>query len=186
MIGVERPKCASGTNFTAAISILVDEATIALEEALTGLTDEQFLGYPIEGRHSIVTIAMHCIENWDEYGVAAQGAEPTISHSSRFDVWNRSPAELRQAGDDGPSLDTVMGHLRTTRDAMKATLDGATDAALHSRPGGHWWYDDPAHVRADGYMRTTMHTMAHVRQIWALRGTMGLADAHGWPLQHWA
>ena len=110
----------------------------------------------------------------------------TVGDDRRFDMWSRSAAELREAATDLPSVETVMGHLRATRDAMKATLDGLTDACLQSRPGGHWWYDDPEHVRADGYMRTTMHTMAHVRQVWALRGTMGLADAQWWPLQHWA
>ena len=29
------------------------------------------------------------------------------------------------------------------------------------------------------------HTMAHVRQIWLMRGAMGLTDKDGWPVQHW-
>lgn len=39
---------------------------------------------------------------------------------------------------------------------------------------------------ANAYIRTIMHTMAHVRQIRMLRGVMGLTGEQGWPLQHWA
>jgi hypothetical protein len=39
---------------------------------------------------------------------------------------------------------------------------------------------------SDAYMRTICHTMAHVRQIWLLRGALGLTDGKSWPRQHWA
>jgi hypothetical protein len=31
-----------------------------------------------------------------------------------------------------------------------------------------------------------MNTAAHVRQIWLLRGALGLTDGKAWPQQHWA
>ncbi len=36
------------------------------------------------------------------------------------------------------------------------------------------------------YMWTIFHTMAHSRQIWLLRGALGLTDGRSWPQQHWA
>jgi hypothetical protein len=48
------------------------------------------------------------------------------------------------------------------------------------------WYAQWDRVSADAYMRTITHTNCHVRQIWMLRGVMGLTDKHGWPVQHWA
>jgi len=45
----------------------------------------------------------------------------------------------------------------------------------------------PKPVLADWYMRTICHTISHTRQIWALRGMMGLVDTErAWPRQHWA
>jgi hypothetical protein len=40
--------------------------------------------------------------------------------------------------------------------------------------------------RGDFLKRTIFHTMAHVRQIWLLRGALGLTDGKSWPQQHYA
>ena len=38
-----------------------------------------------------------------------------------------------------------------------------------------WWFEEqPSKVRADAFMRAIFHTLAHVRQIWYLRGLLGL------------
>ncbi len=186
MIGQERPSCAADTDLKGAIAIGLDECTTALEEALTGLTDEQVWGFPLPERHNITTIAVHCIENWNEYGLAAQGAESVVTHDNRFDMWGQSPREARPLQTDLPTVEEILSTLRAVRDAMKKALGELSVDDLRSRPGGHWWYDDESHVRADAYMRTIMHCMGHVRQIWMLRGVMGLTDEQGWPLQHWA
>ena len=41
-------------------------------------------------------------------------------------------------------------------------------------------------IGLDACLRATWHVMTHVRQIWLLRGVLGLTDAGGWPEQHWA
>jgi hypothetical protein len=56
---------------------------------------------------------------------------------------------------------------------------------LSPRPGVEW-FTRFNRTAADAYMRTIMHTMAHVRQIWYLRGVMGISDKNGFPHQHWA
>ncbi len=37
---------------------------------------------------------------------------------------------------------------------------------------------------ADFYLRTIYHTQCHIRQIWLLRGALGMASGP-WPDQHW-
>ncbi len=40
-------------------------------------------------------------------------------------------------------------------------------------------------VAADYYFRTIAHMNAHIRQIWLLRGALGLTARSRWPRQHW-
>ena len=70
--------------------------------------------------------------------------------------------------------------------AVLAGLEAATEEDLLGARTDSQWYRDWSRTSADAYIRATMHTMAHVRQIWMLRGAMGLTDEQGWPLQHWA
>jgi len=77
--------------------------------------------------------------------------------------------------------------LAAVRAAVMETLEQATPDDLARPDPGSWWFEEnPTRVRADAYLRATFHTMAHVRQIWMLRGVMGLTDKEGWPVQHWA
>ncbi len=62
-----------------------------------------------------------------------------------------------------------------------AALDRADEAWLTSRVDWHPLKTVPA----DFYVRTICHTNSHVRQIWLLRGALGLASG-AWPQQHWS
>jgi len=65
------------------------------------------------------------------------------------------------------------------REAATEIIGAATENDLR-RALRHW------KAASDPYMRTIFHTMAHVRQIWLLRGALGLTDGKPWPQQHWA
>lgn len=93
-LGKEEPMQAKGTDLKRAIAIGLDECTTALEEAFYDLTDEQFWAFPLDSRHNIVTLAMHALENLDEYGLRCQGGQSAVGPEQRFDVWSHSPAEL--------------------------------------------------------------------------------------------
>jgi len=186
-IGKEEPKHAENTDLKEAIAIGLDECMTALEEALCGLTDEQFWAFPLESRHNIVTLAEHSLQCLDLYGCEVHGRPLTFEPEKRFDTWNFSPAQLRPQMTDLPTVAIERERLAAVRAAVMDTLEQATPDDLARPNPESWWFEEyPARIRADAYMRTIMHTNCHVRQIWMLRGVMGLTDAEGWPLQHWA
>jgi len=186
MIGQEKPNAARNTDLKGAIRIGLDECTTALEEALTGLTDEQAWGFPLPGRHNITTVVMHCLENLSNHGLYLQTGESLLEREERFDMWSHSPEQLRPMQYDLPSVSDMIEKLRELREATIIGLEAAGEEDLLGPRTDSQWYADWERTSADAYMRTIMHTMAHVRQIWMLRGVMGLTDEEGWPLQHWA
>ena len=186
MIGRHKPKLAEKTDLKGAIAILIDEAATALEESFHDLTDEQFWSFSIEGRHNIVTIVEHCIDSLDVYGCEVQAGEGVLAHEERFDIWHHSPEDVREKMTDLPSVEAVLERLRTVAAAAGKILAEQTAESLSAGRPGTWWTDEFGKTAADAYMRVTMHFMAHVRQIWLMRGVMGLTDKAGWPEQHWA
>jgi hypothetical protein len=165
----------------AAIKIALDDALTGLEESFCDLSDEQTRVFAIPGRNCIAWIVTHALQNLDEYTNLAHGGRPTFEHQQRWDLWECSPDERPKPGDPFPSQAQMMGWLRSIRATSERTLEGVDDARLVSKPDGHW----PGNV-AGFYMRTIFHTMAHVRQVWLLRGALGLTDGKSWPQQHWA
>ena len=186
VLGKEEPKTARNTDFKKAIAIGLDECMTALEESFYDLPDPHVWAYPLEGRHNITTIVMHALGNLDEYGLRCQGGKGVVEHEERFDMWAHSPQELRPMQADLPGVAEMAEKLHGLREAVFAVLDTTCeDDLLKARPGVQW-FAERGRTRADAYMRTIMHANCHIRQIWMLRGVMGLTDTDGWPVQHWA
>lgn len=186
-IGRFEPKQAIQTGLKEALAIGLDEAFTALDESLHGLADEQFWGFPLEHRHNIVALADHCLQCLDLYGCEVHGQDRTFEPEERFDIWQFSPEMLRPRMVDLPSVQEVRQRLDAVRQAVTGVLDRTSAEELGKGNMASWWFEEqPDRVRADAFMRAVMHTMAHVRQIWHMRGLMGLTDEHGWPEQHWA
>jgi hypothetical protein len=183
MIGKHECKQARNTGFKDALTIGVDEALTALEESFCDLTDEQVWAFPIPGRNNIAWIVMHSLQNLDVYANAFQTGKKSFEHEWRWNLWGCKPEERPKPGDQFPSQPQMMAILRAIREGATAGLAAASEGDLHGpRKAEDWW----KRTSADAYMRTICHTMAHVRQIWLLRGALGLTDGTSWPQQHWA
>ena len=187
-IGRFEPKHASGVGkLSEAIRIALDEALTALAESFHGLTDEQFWAFPLPGRHNIVTLVEHCIQCLDLYACEVQGRPLVFEPAERFDIWNFSAAELRPKMVDLPTVPQEQDRVAELGRAIMEHLAAASEEDLRLPNRRSWWFQEYTdRVRADAYLRCTSHTMSHVRQIWFLRGLMGLDDTAGWPEQHWA
>ena len=186
-IGKFEPKHARQTSLTEAIQIGLDEAFTALEESIAGLTDEQFWSFPLANRHNIVTLVEHCLQCLDLYGCEVHGRPLTFEPEKRFDIWHYSPAELRDQMTDLPTVLAELQRIAAVRAAVSDHLESTSAEDLRRPNPSSWWFEEnPDRTRADAYMRATFHTMAHLRQIWFLRGRLGLTDEQGWPQQHWA
>ncbi|MFP4105416.1 MAG: DinB family protein [Phycisphaerae bacterium] len=180
---------AKATDLKQTIRIGLDECTAALEECLQNLKPEHlWQARPIDGRHNIGSMAMHCLENLSEYGLRVQGAEGVVESADWYDVWKHGPKELllRQRERNLPEGGELMESVRQTRRRALDHLESLSEDDLRKPADTEWFRDYPDRTRADAYIRTTMHTQAHVRQIWLLRGKLDMTDRHGWPDQHWA
>lgn len=167
----------SGVDLKRAIAVGLDEAMNALEEAVSGLADEQLQAFPIVGRNNVAWIAMHCLDNLDDCAVDKHTGKRVYPSEWRWDLWGAKPEEKPKPGDDFPTTAEVLARLAAIRQAAVAALATATNESLR-RP-----VDDPEKsVVGDWYERTIYHTLAHVRQIWLLRGALGLANG-AWPGQ---
>ena len=180
VIGRHECKNATGTHLREAIAITLDDAMTALEEAFYDLTDEQARRFPIPGRNNVAWIVMHCLDNLDGNAVGAQTGTRLYQPELRWDLWQCKTEERPKPGDVFPTVADMLQRLRRIREAAVAAIDRTDEKSL-SLPLG-----PPGRVKADWYMRTICHTNAHVRQIWLLRGVLGLTDGSSWPQQHWA
>ena len=184
MIGKHSPQVARNTGLVEAIRIGLDDALTALEEAFYDLSDEQIRSFPIPGRNNIAWIIMPTLQNLDTYANAFQTGERALTHEERWDLWRCSEDQRPKPGDAFPSKRKMMDVLRAVRDAAMEGIAVAVEGDLRgSRMAESWWGE---RTSADAYMRTIFHTMAHVRQIWLLRGAFGIIDGMSWPRQHWA
>ncbi|MDP2871363.1 MAG: DinB family protein [Bacillota bacterium] len=174
-------KNAQQTQLKQALHIGLDECLSALEESLSGLTDEQARAFPLPGRNNVAWIAMHCLNCLDDLAVGAQTGHRLRPPDERWVLW-QCPAERRpKPGDAFPAVGDLVSYLQEIRDTGLRALDAMGEPALtRSVPGwsGKW-------THADLLVRAGMHTAAHVRQIWLLRGLLGALPDGAWPRQHW-
>jgi hypothetical protein len=181
MLSKHLPQKEQHAGFKDSLSITLDEAMTALEESFRDLTDDQLQRFPISGRNNIAWIVMHCLSHLSEYAGFIQTGQRDIPYERRWYLWQCSPEERPKPGDAFPSRDQMLGLLERVHATAEAGLEAATEEDLHTRRfAEHWW----KRTAADAYLRTVCHTQAHVRQIWLLRGALGLTDGRSWPQQH--
>jgi hypothetical protein len=175
VIGRNDPKLAKNTGLKEAIEIGLDDAFTALEEAVYDLSDEQVAAFPVPGRNNIAWIVMHVLINADEYAVYTQ-TYVDDDHPGKQAIRHERP----KPGDPFPSTRELLERIAAVRDAAMEIIASAEESDLR-RPIREWWK-----AASDAYMRTIFHALAHLRQIWLLRGALGLTDGKSWPQQHWA
>ncbi len=187
VVGKFEPKASKVSGLKASLAIGLDEALTALEECIHDLTDEQVWTRPCPDRHSIGTIVMHVQHNMDAHACQLQTGQLALQHEERFDIWGQPEPDLPERQKDLPSVSQMLERLRRLRQAAMAGLEAATEEDLLGvrAAGETYWWKEHRRTSADAYARVIWHTMGHVRQIWLLRGVIGLTDKDGWPQQHY-
>jgi hypothetical protein len=124
---------------------------------------------------------MHCLDNLDDCANGYPSGVRVMAYEWRWDLWECKPEERPNPGDPFPATAEMLALLDQIRTAAFTSLAKFDEPALT-----RWSIDHPTkHSLADFYLRTIYHTQCHIRQIWLLRGALGLA-AGPWPEQHWA
>jgi len=173
-------KNANNTDLKQAILIGLDETLIALEESFSELTKDQVHKFPIPGENNIAWIVMHCLDNLDDCAIDAQIGERLYPSEWRWDLWECSPDERPKPGDHFPTPPEMLERLWAIREISMSILNNYNEQIM-TEPFNI--YPEKSN-RADLYMRTIWHTNSHIRQIWFLRGALGIKTAS--PQQHWA
>jgi DinB family protein len=186
-IGRHQPETARVSGLQSAIRIALDEALTALEESVQGLTCEQMWAEPFANRPSIGRRLGHCLENFGGYACMFHTGRNPFEGLLSCDLADL--ANLDQPFGERPPVEEMMCLLRAVRAVAMPALEAMTDAQLLTAPvheGAWWdWWRGGGRNRAEAYVRTISHTLGHVRQIWLIRGALGLTDAQGWPEQHY-
>lgn len=171
------------------IGIALDEALLALEESFYDLDKEQVWSRPIPDRHSIGTMIMHLLQNLEQHACRFQtGVRVAMVDHSHFDMWASSPDDLvtRQRSVDLPSVTQMQEWLCKIREQASAGLEKASEDDLRGPRAASGWCKEHDRTAGDAYTRTIFHTMAHVRQIWCMRGVLGAFGSDAWPTQFYA
>ncbi|HUS44828.1 MAG TPA: DinB family protein [Phycisphaerae bacterium] len=152
------------------------ETLTALEESFSDLTDDRLHAFPIAGRNNIAWIVMHCLVNLDVYCNVYQGGKQVLEEwESRWQYGCERP----KLGDPFPTGEQLRNLFVSVRAETLALLGAATDQDLERKRSGR--AEEPS---GDCYLRMIGHTNTHIRQIWLLRGALGLTHAMAWPQQH--
>ena len=175
-------KCrnAQDADLKQAILIGLDECLIALEESFQNINDDHIQAFPIPGENNIAWIVMHCLDNLDDCAIGAQSGERLYPSEWRWDLWECSPNERPKPGDPFPTPPEMLERLWAIREKSMSILDAFNEQILTAPYNIHPLKSN----RADLYMRTICHTNSHIRQIWYLKGALGIKTAS--PQQHWA
>ena len=187
MIGKHEPRIARGLTPKSAVAALLDETLTAFEEAIHDLTDEQAQAFPIPGRNNIAWIVMHTLQNLDTYTNLFPAGDATFDHDRRWDLWQCAESEKPKPGNDFPTVKEMLAILVRLKENAMGALEGMTEEDLLASPrhGEDFW---KGRNQLDAYVRPMGNANAHIRQIWLLRGALGLTDGRSecWPQQHWA
>ena len=184
---IPQHRMARGMDLKKSMLMGLDECHIALKEAYSDLSDEAFWRHAVPGRHNIATIVMHVLQQHDDFNGNLQHrlekkapikAWHYMEHEVRFELWGLPADKLPKPGDTFPSVREVLRIHEAIHRAVVENIQEMSETDFVSSGVGQW----PR--LCDIFFRATYHTNAHIRQIWLIRGVMGLTDR--WPEQHYA
>jgi hypothetical protein len=174
----DRPYRPVDTDLKKLVHINMDEALTGLEENLQGLDDEILATFPTEGCNNISWVTMHTLQVFDQYCVLFQRGHSAVD-SGKFWVINTPPADTK---DPYPGRREIFETLEPVRSAIFESLQEASEEDLLGRRHVPEEWQGNA---LDAYVRGAFHAMTHLRQIWAIRGALGLTCKKTMPKQLW-
>jgi hypothetical protein len=181
------PKTAKARGMKDVVFVAMDEAFTAFEECLHDLTDEQIWDSPIRERHSIGDLVEHSLLVIDMYLCQHQVGRMGMEHDYESNLYGKTVEEVRKVRKRKRSVGELLDGLRSIRDIAAEGLAAATEDDLLGPRCAEEWCEQFGRNSLETYLRGIMHTNAHIRQIWLLRGALGLTerDKDGWPTQHY-
>ena len=174
-------KDACNADLKQALFIGLDESFTSLVECIDDLNDAQVWAFPLPDENNIAWIVMHCLDNLDDCANRCPTGKRVMPYEWRWDLWECKPEERPGPGDSFPSKEDMFDLLGRIRSAAFATLEKLDELDLTRQSIQH----PTKHSLADFYLRSIYHTQCHIRQVWLLRGALGLGKGR-WPEQHWA
>jgi hypothetical protein len=178
---------AKGVTLHKSMLMGMDECLIALGESLGGLTDEQFQRFALTDHMNIATLAMHCLQQVDQFNAELQQRRGIrgpmrewhfMMPEERFGLWGLPREKLPKAGQAFPPVAEVVRLHQVLHQRVIENMQAMSEEQFVSRGVQPHW---PR--LSDLFFRATYHINSHIRQIWFLRGVMGVQTV--WPVQHY-
>ncbi len=186
-MSIPENRLARNMDLKKAMMMGLDEAHVALKEAYHDLTDEQFRAFSFEGRSNIATYVIHVLQQLDDFNGNLQyrrGIKGPVRDwhffdwEERFNLWGLPDEKMPKPGDRFPTVKEVQAIHEQLYEAIMGNMDAMSEEEFMSCGVG------PFPRLCDMYFRHIFHTNSHVRQIWFLRGLMGISTR--FPEQHFA
>ncbi|MFW6302989.1 MAG: hypothetical protein ACOC2L_00075, partial [Candidatus Sumerlaeota bacterium] len=127
----------------------------------------------------IAWITMHVLQHFDQYAVTFQCGSSAVD-SAKFWVINTPPAVAEKSYPGRKEIFDTYQPVRAA--AIDALVSASNEDLMGKRCAPEEW---PGNA-VDAYVRAIYHTTMHLRQIWAVRGRMGLTCKDTMPHQLWA
>jgi len=179
--------CARDMDLKKSMRFGLDECLVALRESYADLPDDAFHRFALEGHMNVATLVVHCLQQHDDFNGSLQYKRGIpgklrewhfLEPEERFGLWGLPQDKLPKPGQAFPSVPDVLAVHDEVHRHLLDNVDALSEDDFVTTPAGRW----PR--LCDKFFRAIYHTNAHVRQIWFLRGRMGVDT--GWPVQHYA
>lgn len=174
---------ARASSLATVLECMLDEVRLALRECMSGLTHDQLWSHPIPGRHSIGVITEHLLYALDSYCGELQTGKMAYEHEPAFSVYGMTIEEIENGITNRFTAGEFFERIDRVCDSAVAGVHGISDSEML---GPRHAFELSEVVDRSGLefcLGGIFHAHGHIRQIWLLRGAMGLTTEgeHQWP-----
>lgn len=170
-------RLASNMDLKKSMMMGLDEAHVALKEAYSDLSNEQFWAFPFEGRSNAATYVMHVLQQLDDFNGNLQlkrGIPGPVRDwhfmewEERFHISRLTEDQMPKPDDKFPPVAEVLAIHDQLHHIVLGNMEALNEDEFVCSGVGR-------RTRlCDIFFRHIYHTQAHVRQIWFMRGLMGV------------
>lgn len=170
------------------VECFLDEVLLALSESLSGLNYDQLWSHPIPERHSIGTIAKHVLLALDCYCGELQIGKMACEYEPAFQVYGMTVHEVEEQIRNRPGTQELLDQIETVSEHVRSGIHDVADTELRGVRAAEEICREWNKNSLELYLRGIFHAHGHIRQIWLLRGALGLTSSVElqWPTWQYA
>lgn len=152
----------------------IRECRNELLNAIAGLSQEQLAARPMEGRRPTGWIVCHCLWSADFFLHNNLAGAHLLGAGSAWPALAAYGKQYITPDEPAPDFSLLPEMIREVLNKCAGLVEELGEPAL-DRPGPHWhWPNNRFESVSGNCLRIVNHVNSHARQIWMLRGLMGV------------